>query len=137
MIRIRHPDFQTCEVHGDELTDAIGPNGTVVLRRGIVVTGRVVDREGHPVRGARVGTGSDWFGSDPPIVETDGDGRFRLGHLRPRETVITVQAKGHGPERIELDARAGSPRWSSSSAHRGRSRDVWSIATVDRFPAFR
>jgi protocatechuate 3,4-dioxygenase beta subunit len=109
MIRIRHPDFQTCEVRGDELTDAIGPNGTVVLRRGTVVTGRVVDREGHPVRGARVGTGSDWFGSDPPIVETDGDGRFRLGHLRPRETVITVQAKGHGPERIELDARTGFP----------------------------
>jgi RNA polymerase sigma factor (sigma-70 family) len=105
VIRIRHPDFQTCEVHNDELTDAIGPNGTVVLRRGIVVTGRVVDREGHPVRGARVGTGSDWFGSDPPIVETDGDGRFRLGHLRPGETVITVQAKGHGPERIELDLR--------------------------------
>ncbi len=106
-IRIRHPDFQTCEIHSDELTDAIGPNGTVVLCRGIVVTGRVVDREGHPVRGARVGTGSDWFGSDPPIVETDGDGRFRLGHLRPRETAISVQAKGHGPERIELDARPG------------------------------
>ncbi len=106
-IRIRHPDFQTCEVHNDALTDAIGPNGTVVLRRGIVVTGRVLDHEGHAVRGARVGTGSDWFGSDPPIVETDGDGRFRLGHLRPRETVITVQAKGHGPERVELDARPG------------------------------
>jgi RNA polymerase sigma factor (sigma-70 family) len=109
MIRIRHPDFQTCEVQGDELTDAIGPNGTVVLRRGIVVTGRVVDREGHPVRGARVRTGSERFGPDPTIVETDGDGRFRLGHLRPRETVITVQAKGYGPERIELDACTGLP----------------------------
>ena len=109
MIRIRHPDFQTCKVHGDALTDAVGPSGTVVLRRGIVVTGRVVDREGHPVRGARVRTGSDWFGSDPPIVETDGNGRFHLGHLRLRETVITVQAKGHGPERIELDARTGFP----------------------------
>jgi RNA polymerase sigma factor (sigma-70 family) len=107
MIRISHPNFQTCELHGDELTNAIGPEGMVVLHQGIVVTGRVVDREGHPVRGARVGTGSDRFGSDPQIVETDGDGRFRLGHLRPRETVITVQAKGHGPERIELDARAG------------------------------
>ena len=69
----------------------------------------MVDREGLPIRGARVGTGRDWFGSDPPIVETDRDGRFRLGHLRPGETVITVQAKGFGPERIELDARAGLP----------------------------
>jgi RNA polymerase sigma factor (sigma-70 family) len=109
LIRIRHPDFQTCELDRDELSGAIGPEGTVVLRRGVVVTGRVLDHEGHPVRGARVGTGSDWFGSDPPIVETDGDGRFRLGHLRPGETVITVQAKGHGPERIELDARTGLP----------------------------
>jgi Carboxypeptidase regulatory-like domain/Sigma-70, region 4 len=110
MIQIRHPDFQTCKVQGDELIDAIGPNGKVVLSRGLVVTGRVVDREGHPVRGARVGAGSDWFGSDPPIVETEGDGRFRLGHLRPGETVITVQANGHSPERLELDARAGLPQ---------------------------
>ena len=108
-IRIRHHDFQSCSVSGDEFEQAIGPNGSVMLIRGIAVTGRVVDREGHPIRAARVAAGRDWFGSDPPIVDTDGDGRFRLGHLRPGDTVITVQAKGYGPEVIQLDARAGLP----------------------------
>ena len=108
-IRIRHPDFQTSKVSGYEFEAATSPNGTVVLTRGIAVTGQVVDRDGHPVPGARVGAGRDWFGSDPPIVDTDGNGRFRLAHIGPGETVITVQAKGYGPEVIELDARAGLP----------------------------
>jgi RNA polymerase sigma factor (sigma-70 family) len=108
-IRIRHPEFQTSSVDGDEFREAMGPNGTVVLRRGIAVTGRVVDREGRPVRGARVGAGRDWFGSDPPIVETDGDGRFRVGHLQPGETMIIAQAKGHGPELTRPNVRAGLP----------------------------
>jgi RNA polymerase sigma factor (sigma-70 family) len=108
-IRIRHPDFQSLEIHGDEMNEAIGPEGVVVLERGIAISGRVVDREGHPVHGARIGAGRDWFGSDPPVVETDGDGRFSLKHLRPHDTAIAVQAKGHGPELIRLNIRAGLP----------------------------
>jgi protocatechuate 3,4-dioxygenase beta subunit len=108
-IQFRHPDFEPLKVGRDELEEAIGPRGTVVLHRGIAVTGQVVDHNGHPVRAARVGAGRDWFGSDPPIVETDPDGRFRLGNLRPGQTVITVQAKGHGPGAIEIDPRTGMP----------------------------
>ena len=50
-LRIQHADFEPFAVYGGNVTDAIGPNGTVILRRGIAITGRVVDSEGHPVRG--------------------------------------------------------------------------------------
>jgi RNA polymerase sigma factor (sigma-70 family) len=106
-LRIHHPDFEPSAIHADELQAAIGPTGAAVLRRGIVIAGRVVDRQGHPIPGARVGAGRDWFGSDPPIVNTDANGRFRLGHLQPRQTVITVSASGHASQAIEVDARAG------------------------------
>ena len=108
-IRIQHPDFQPFVVYGGTVTDAIGPKGTVTLSRGIVIAGRVVDREGHPIRGARASAGRNRGDSDLRIVETDADGRFRLEHLPPGETVLTVQAKGHGPAMSKIDAKAGTP----------------------------
>ena len=37
-IQVHHPDFQPFSIYGGKVTEAIGPNGTVVLRRGITVT---------------------------------------------------------------------------------------------------
>jgi RNA polymerase sigma factor (sigma-70 family) len=108
-IQIQHPDFQPFAVYGGTVTEAVGPKGTVTLSRGIAITGRVVDREGHPIRGARASAGRKRWGSDIRVVETDGDGRFRLEHLPPGETLLTVQAKGHGPAMIKIDGRPGSP----------------------------
>ena len=109
MIRVRQPDFQPFAVYGGAVTDAIGPKGTVILARGITITGRVVDREGHPIRGAKASAGGNRWGSDMPLVETDADGRFRLEHLPLGETVLTVQAKGHSPGLVKIDARPGAP----------------------------
>ena len=86
-IRIQHADFQPFDVYGGNVTEAIGPKGTVVLRRG---------HRDHRPGGRSRGTSSPWqqgqrrsqsVGSDQPIVETDADGRFRLEHLPPGETV--------------------------------------------------
>ena len=38
-IRVRHPDFQLTEIHREELEEAIGPKGTIVLLRGIARRG--------------------------------------------------------------------------------------------------
>ena len=106
-IQVHHPDFQPFSIYGGKVTDAIGPKGTVVLKRGITITGRVVDRDNHPVRGARVIAGRQWFNSGRPAVETDGTGHFRLDHLPSGDTVITAQAKGHGPDLVKIEVRPG------------------------------
>jgi thiol-disulfide isomerase/thioredoxin len=108
-IRIQHPDFQPFVVFGGTVTDAIGPKGTVTLRRGIAIAGRVVDRDGLPIRGARASAGRSRSGSEMRSVTTDADGLFRLEHLPPGETVLTVQAKGHGPALIKIDGRPDAP----------------------------
>ena len=106
-IRVHHPDFQPFGIFGGNVLQAIGPKGTVVLKRGITVTGRVVDRDNHPVHGARVSAGRERWGSDLQGVNTDRDGRFRLEHLPAGESALTAQAKGHGPDLIKLDLRPG------------------------------
>ncbi len=108
-IRIQHPDFEPFDVYGGNVTEAIGPKGTVVLKRGIAIMGRVVDREGRPIRAARVSAGRNRWSSDLRTVETDGDGRFSVEHLPPGETVLTTQAKGHGPYLTRIDGRPGAP----------------------------
>jgi RNA polymerase sigma factor (sigma-70 family) len=104
-LQIQHADFQPFRIYGGKVTEAIGPKGAAILSRGFAIAGRVVDREGHPVRGARVRRGDAWAGSDQPIVETDQDGRFRLEHVPGGEATLTAQAKGHGPAVIKFDVR--------------------------------
>ena len=106
-LRIRHADFEPFAVHGGKVVDAIGPKGTVILRRGIAVVGQVVDRQGQPVHGARVSLGPTSFDTDRPIAQTDHDGRFRLEHLPPGETILTAQAKAHAPELIKVEVHPG------------------------------
>ncbi len=96
-----------------------------------MVTGRVVDHEDTPFADTRIGTGTAVRLIRRllrPMETADA------WNLQPRETAI--KAKGHGPDRISL-MHTELPPVGSSSVHRGRSGDVWSIATVDRFPAFR
>ncbi len=54
---------------------------TIVMERGATIAGRVLDPDGHPVRGATVapalsGTGNSLTGDTRFSVESDADGRF-------------------------------------------------------------
>jgi RNA polymerase sigma factor (sigma-70 family) len=70
--------------------------GMTVLRRGITVTGRVLDRGDHPIAAASVRLGDSHFSR--PAVMTDADGRFQFRNAVAAETYLTVEATGHGPE---------------------------------------
>jgi beta-lactamase regulating signal transducer with metallopeptidase domain len=74
-------------------------NSVTVLKKGLKVTGRVVDAAGRPVRGARASFGPTRFGSPgPPRGMTNDRGEFTLENCEPGPSIITVQAEGFAPQ---------------------------------------
>ena len=55
----------------------------VVLRRGISLTGRVVDRSGAGIAGVRIDASSSALGAQSETVESDSSGAFRFATLAP------------------------------------------------------
>ena len=82
-----------------------GDLGTITLKKGVSVTGRVLDVQGKPVKGVFVeiersaGTGRIWKRTDLVLVsdaisrtaETDADGRFTFDPLPPGEYRVDAQ----------------------------------------------
>ena len=96
----------------DELTLAPGERrdlGTLALRDGFPLEGRVVDDSGAPLEGARVGAagGADDSAAGLYAV-SDGAGSFSIalpaGHYR-----LTASAPGHAAAGTEVDVRPGVP----------------------------
>ncbi len=65
---------------------------------GIIVQGRVLDRDGRPIAGARVGQGSNRQEGPTPETTTDAEGRFAFRGVAPGPLILTVQASRHAPE---------------------------------------
>ncbi len=87
--------------------------GDLVVPRGLVATGRVVDEAGRPLAGATVSVlpvhsvfeGSlEGFGGRPSLT-TAGDGRFATPRLAASEILLTVNAPG----RVHVDLHVASP----------------------------
>jgi beta-lactamase regulating signal transducer with metallopeptidase domain len=102
-IKLSHPDFISDETYGatpkppvEKLRDM---TGVMVMKKGVALAGRVMDKDGKPIRGADVAQGRDRFGSSYPSTKTGPDGRFVFAQARPgAEVVLTVKAKGYAPE---------------------------------------
>ena len=98
-----HPDYtgdsETADVDGGPRTVSLRltPAGTI---EGVVR----VSQGGAPVEGAIVSDGEmGGFGAE--AAQTDVNGRFRLGHLRPGPHKLTAVAAGHAtnePVKVEL-----------------------------------
>ncbi|WP_082846423.1 carboxypeptidase regulatory-like domain-containing protein [Planctomyces sp. SH-PL14] len=76
------------------------PERRITIARGIVATGRVVDREGKPVAGARV---RGQFINAQREAMTDDRGEYRLAGCRPGRFDLVVTAAGHGPALENID----------------------------------
>ncbi len=71
----------------------------ITLPRGVQVEGTVIDPDGKPIQGAKVGWGTDRVASNVlPEVTTDASGKFTFGSKPDITATLTVKAKGFGPE---------------------------------------
>ena len=86
---------------GQKVTQA-----TIVLPRGGVIPGRVVDEYGDPVSRVmvftlRVTSAGEQFQRRGMAAQTDDQGRFRLFGLEPGEYVVAAESRGMGGPPIE------------------------------------
>lgn len=110
-IRLSHPDFISDTRYGETPKPTIerlrDQTGVMVMKKGVTVTGRVLDGDGMPVEGASVAQGSDRFGSHYPEIMTDAQGRFIFRNVKPGELVLTVQTRRHAPELKRIQVEQG------------------------------
>ena len=108
-LRLEHPDYisnRSFNEAGQLTIQQFAGTGTLMMRKGVRLTGSVTDDAGHAVAGAQVLLGSDRFGSTDPKVQTDEAGKFAIESVRPGPIVITVVAKDWAPDLRRLTAAA-------------------------------
>jgi protocatechuate 3,4-dioxygenase beta subunit len=98
VVAASHPDFARGAAEPLVLAAGGEAQVTVVLNRGVRLTGRVSDERGQPIVGAEV-SGDD----GATLAMTDGHGEFELAHVA-RALTLTAHAAGFLPA-----SRAASP----------------------------
>ncbi len=104
-VEINDPNFMTQRLTLSRALFSIAPGhsplGKVVLKRGLIVTGKVTDELGKPIAKATVRTK---FGNNVRTALTGADGVYRLEGCEPGHARIVVSAKGRARaiEQVEV-----------------------------------
>jgi hypothetical protein len=115
LLKLSHPDYVSDYEWGGLqkeqglLLDAFRQRtGTIVMRRGVSVTGTVTDPEGKPVPQAVVIWGDDpYLQEGSQEVLTNDAGVYRLPPLPAGPLPVTVVARGWAPERRVVEVARG------------------------------
>jgi beta-lactamase regulating signal transducer with metallopeptidase domain/thiol-disulfide isomerase/thioredoxin/uncharacterized GH25 family protein len=116
VIRVMHPDYLSDHFgemqKAQKVTTAMlrAQTATIVMRRGLRITGKVTDPAGKPVKRAILLSGDDpYFGQVTAPVVTDEQGQFRFPEMAAGPIRLTVVAKGWMPETRQIQIAAGMP----------------------------
>jgi hypothetical protein len=136
-----HPDFAPAVSTGLALETGGHADATLVLTRGVSVTGRVLGPEERPLPARAVvqemsGQPAPRSLSELLRTEAGADGRFRIEHVPPGAFVLGVMAQGFAGRRVEVevagrDVDAGDVVLETGLAIRGRLRTRGGEAVAD------
>jgi RNA polymerase sigma factor (sigma-70 family) len=112
-IRVTHPDYVPTFMQRDfpKPSDFMLKAGKdeIILDGGFELVGKVVDDQGRPLAGAKIGLGADrrirhrHF----PSALTDAEGRFRFGHVPTGALTVTAQSSRCAPELVDAVIKQG------------------------------
>lgn len=101
-LRLSDPDFVSDDLYGKSSTPSIEElrslSARSVMKKGIQVSGRVVDESDKPIADAIVSLGGRTVGQHPPTIQSGADGTFDLAHCAVgTHAPLIVTAKNHAP----------------------------------------
>ncbi len=101
-ISVRHPDF--ISTGADTLEEMKQFQHVLTLKRGGLVDGQVVDKNGSPIEGVKVSYSAVDDGAITDVkAKTDAQGRFQLKQCHLGNRRIVVWAKGYAPQSREIN----------------------------------
>jgi protocatechuate 3,4-dioxygenase beta subunit len=121
-IRLTHPDYVSDMTWGGmqgiqnvTLASLREQKGTIVMYRGISVTGTVTNPDGKPVAGAVLAWGDDPYAQTSSIlsrleVRSDEKGVYKIPPLPPLTMTLTVMAEGWAPDLRKISITRENPR---------------------------
>lgn len=109
-VELSHPEYMPAVRRLSTTTFRLekdaAPKETIVLPRGLTVTGKVVDQTGAPIAGAVIRTK---FVNDHRQATTGEDGVYKLLGCGPQRASLVVTAKGFGPDVQEVQIEPELP----------------------------
>lgn len=101
-LRLSDPDFVSDDLYGKSsspsLDDLRSLSARSVMKKGIHVSGRVVDGSDKPIADAIVSLGGRTSGQHPPSAHSGADGTFDLAHCAVgTHAPLIVTAENHAP----------------------------------------
>jgi len=110
MIHLLHSDYISDERMGirplPPTRELQNLTSVMVMTRGLLITGRVLDEQGNPIQGAKVYKGTRRDVALFLNTLTDEEGRFRFGAKAGVET-LTAEAEGYAPQLKKVEVREG------------------------------
>lgn len=107
---VNHPDFVSTNFNigatGTEEAKLRDGTHVIVLKRGLIVRGRVLDENDHPIKDARVWAGRPHF-SGSQETKTDAKGAFNFRSVITGKQSFSVIAKDFKPVLTNLVVQAG------------------------------
>jgi hypothetical protein len=139
-LTVSHPDYAEVRFFSDgadrnyagekvSLRSLLATNAVLKVRKGLSITGRVLDTNGKPISGAKLLLGDSRFANKPNQTRTDERGEFRLSGGSAGTTYLTVQANGYSPEmrQVTVDAKVEPMEFKLAPGH------VFKAKIVDEF----